>query len=163
MATYWIGVTGSRRRTDEEAVKARIQAEVEHAQRCYGEVGLLSGGARGPDTWAEAVARGMAVRLKVERPDLSGLGADARRYEFTERYYARNVRIAEQCQMLLAFVAQDRRGGTEHTIREAERLGRWVVVVKPPGKSAKTLGVLPGRVRALPYRGDGGGFACAEL
>jgi len=127
-ATYWLGVIGSRRRTDRGAVEARIRAEMARLAAEHGTVGIVSGGARGPDTWAAALARQEGWPLEEKLPDLSGLGGDAPRHAWAERYYARNRAIAERCDELLAFVAADRRGGTEHTVRCARALRKGVSV-----------------------------------
>jgi hypothetical protein len=50
------------------------------------------------------------------------------RYLFTEAYYARNKLIAENCDILHAFVSPDRKGGTENTINHALKLGKQVII-----------------------------------
>ncbi len=44
-------------------------------------------------------------------------------------YYARNKKIAENVDVLYAFVAPDRKGGTENTIGYAEKLGKEIHIV----------------------------------
>jgi hypothetical protein len=113
-----VGIVGSRRRTDREAVDARVA-----------ELGpktvVITGGANGPDRWAEEAARARGLEVVVHRPDLNGA---LKRWQAADRYYARNQRIVDDSDMVIAFVAPDRRGGTEDTIRRAERAGKPVEV-----------------------------------
>ena len=117
-----IGVVGSWRRTDREAVEACI-AEFTP------ETVVVTGGARGPDRWAEQAARARGLGVVVHEPDLSGAN---RRWQATKRYYARNQTIVDDSDKIIAFVAPDRAGGTEDTIRRAERAGKPFAVTSSP-------------------------------
>jgi len=112
-----IGVVGSRRRTNRQAVEACI-AELSP------ETVVVTGGAEGPDQWAEAAARARGLAV-VHRPDLQGVKVY---YQAAQRHYDRNQRIIDDCDRVIAFVAADRKGGTEDTIRRAERAGKPVEV-----------------------------------
>jgi hypothetical protein len=79
---------------------------------------VITGGAEGPDRWAEQVARTRGFEVVVHRPDLGGVHG---RWEAAERFYARNQRIVDDSDLVIAFVAPDRAGGTEDTIRRAPR------------------------------------------
>jgi nucleoside 2-deoxyribosyltransferase len=61
----------------------------------------------------------------VHRPDLGGVHA---RWQAAERFYARNQRIVDASDFIVAFVAPDRTGGTVDTIRRAVRAGKPVEV-----------------------------------
>ena len=51
---HWLGAIGSRRRTDREAIKARIREVLAELQAEHGEVGIVSGGANPLDSrWPE--------------------------------------------------------------------------------------------------------------
>jgi predicted Rossmann fold nucleotide-binding protein DprA/Smf involved in DNA uptake len=113
-----IGIVGSRRRTDREAVKACV-AEL------AAETVVITGAARGPDRWAEEAARARGLVVVVHKPDLDGVRA---RWQAADRYYVRNQRIVDDSDMIIAFVAPDRTGGTEDTIRRAEHAGKPVEV-----------------------------------
>jgi hypothetical protein len=113
-----VGVVGSRRRTDRETIEAVMAA------LAPGTV-VITGGARGPDRWAEQAARTRGLEVIVHTPDLDGVRV---RWQAAERFYARNQRIVEASDMLIAFVALDRTGGTEDTIRRAKRAGKPVEV-----------------------------------
>lgn len=131
--TYWLAVVGSRRRRDREAVRARIRRRVAELRRDHAAVGIVTGGATGPDTWAEELAREAQWPLHVIRPDLEGLAKGAPRWAFTRRYHARNRMVAEAAHEMLAFVAPSRTGGTEHAVAEAKRLHKPVLIAPPLG------------------------------
>jgi len=113
-----IGIVGSRRRTDREAVFAFVRQLPRDSV-------IITGGARGPDRWAEEAAQFQGLAVIIHRPDLTGIKT---RWQATERYYARNQRIVDDADRIVAFVAPDRRGGTEDSIRRAISAGRPVEV-----------------------------------
>lgn len=114
-----IAIVGSRSRSDPETVDRFVRALPPDSV-------IISGGALGPDTWAAASARRYGLPLVEHIPDLSGVRG---RGEATRRYYARNQKIAEDCDRLVALISHDRKGGTEDTIRRAERLGKPVTLI----------------------------------
>jgi hypothetical protein len=71
---------------------------------------IVSGGAVGPDTWAEQAARRRGLATKIFRPDLTGAESQG---QITRRYHARNQQIVDAADEVFALVASDRRGGTE--------------------------------------------------
>ena len=113
-----IGIVGSRRRADRDSVETCV---AELAQ----DTVVVTGGARGPDRWAEQAARARGLHVVVHKPDL---GDASTRWQATKRYYARNQAIVDDSDRIIAFVAADRTGGTEDTIRRAERAGKSVEV-----------------------------------
>jgi hypothetical protein len=58
-------------------------------------------------------------------PNLDGA---VTRWQMADRYYARNQSIVNDSESTVAFVAQDRTGGTEDTIRRATRARKPVEV-----------------------------------
>lgn len=103
---------------------------------------IVSGGARGPDTWAEAYARANGLDVTVypaawETP--CPHGARHERYHTNGQVYyscqghARNTTIVENCDRVVAFVMPDRTGGTEDTIRKALAAGKPVRCFLPDG------------------------------
>lgn len=112
-----VAIVGSRRRADREAVAAAV------AELPIGAV-VISGGAKGPDTWAAEAAQARGCQVIVHRPDL--LGGLRGRWDAAQRYYDRNQRIVEDCDRLIAFPAPERTGGTEDTIRRAVKAGKPV-------------------------------------
>jgi len=113
-----VGIVGSRRRTDRKAVEACIS-------QLAAETVVITGAARGPDRWAEEAARARGLVIVVHKPDLDGA---LTRWQASDRYYARNQRIVDDSDMIIAFVTPDRTGGTEDTIRRAVRAGKPVEV-----------------------------------
>jgi hypothetical protein len=111
-----VAIVGSRRRADRDAVEACV------AELPIGTI-VVSGGAKGPDSWAEAAARARGLPVIVHRPLLAGV---TWRFDAAERYYGRNQRIVDGCDRVIAFAAPDRKGGTEDTIRRALRAGKPV-------------------------------------
>lgn len=116
------GIIGARVRRDRERVVGYVSALPDDAV-------VISGGAQGPDTWAVEAARGRGLATVVHhpaiRPGMSYL-------ERVEAFYARNRRIAADCDVLVAFVAPDRgrgKGGTEYTIRQVRKLGKPIVII----------------------------------
>lgn len=107
------GFVGSRRRRDRETVVDAV------ARLPEGSV-VVSGGAAGPDTWAVDAAAERGLQTIVHLPKRQ---CGATRWEATEAFYARNQKIVDDSDELVAFVAPDRKGGTEDTIRRARRKG----------------------------------------
>ena len=48
---------------------------------------IVTGGAKGPDQWAEAAARARGLTVAVHRPDLQGVRVY---YQAAQRHYDRN-------------------------------------------------------------------------
>jgi len=113
-----VAIVGSRRRVDREAVVAVVNELAE------GTV-VISGGCVGPDQWAVAQARARGLPVEEFVPDTAGC---RQRFEFTRRYYERNQRVVDACDRVVAFVAPDRTGGTEDTIRRALKAGKPVEI-----------------------------------
>jgi predicted Rossmann fold nucleotide-binding protein DprA/Smf involved in DNA uptake len=114
------GIVGSRRRKDKETVVAFVN-------ELQKDDVVVTGGCRGVDTWAAEAAAARSLRTRTIRPDTSKCRT---RFEVADAYYDRNRRVAEESDMLVAFVASDRRGGTENTIAHARRLGKPVRIVE---------------------------------
>ncbi len=108
-----VAIVGSRRRIDRETVD-RLVAQLPEATV------IISGGAPGPDTWAEECAQKYGRRIRVIRPELDGAVSQG---QVTRRYHARNQRIVDLADEMFALVAPDRIGGTEDAIRRAHRKG----------------------------------------
>ena len=118
-----VAIIGSRRRQDRAAVEAFVAT-------LPGDAVVISGGAPGPDRFAEAAAQARGLPVVVHRPDL----ASVRSYpDAARRYHARNQRIVDDADLVVAFVAPDRKGGTEDAIRRARRAGKRVLIREPGG------------------------------
>lgn len=111
-----IGIVGSRRRVDKYNVLKLVDSL---PLDCV----VVSGGCRGVDTWAENRAKQRGMKTLIFKPDLSNI---KNRYDMINRFYVRNKKIAERSDVIIAFVAPDRRGGTENTIKWAKMFGKTV-------------------------------------
>jgi hypothetical protein len=87
---------------------------------------IVTGGCRGPDTWAENAAKKRGLKTIIFLPRLPP--DDSPRHEFITAYYERNRKIAQNADMVHAFVSPDRKGGTENTINHAEAVNIPVVI-----------------------------------
>ena len=108
-----IAIVGSRRRTDAATVDAIVAALPPDAI-------VVSGGAKGPDSWAKAAALRRGLGFREFLPEMDGATTYVDR---TKRYYARNQAIVDHADAVVALVSPDRKGGTEDTVRRAERKG----------------------------------------
>lgn len=104
-----IGIVGSRRRDGLADL-----AKTERAFRQVYQEGntIVSGGCpKGGDRFAEILAKQLNIPIKVHPAEWSvyGRGAGFRRNQF----------IADDADVLIAVVADDRTGGTEDTIKKA--------------------------------------------
>ena len=115
-----VGIVGSRRWENQEAVEELVNVL---PLNCT----IVSGGSGGVDSWAAAAARGRDMDVIEYLPALPPDGSPP--WEFTKAYYTRNRLIAENVDVLYAFVAEDRRGGTENTIKHAMKLGVRVEII----------------------------------
>ena len=112
-----VGIVGSRRRQDYWNVWEFVET-LPH------DTVIVSGGCKGPDKWAIDHAKIKGYKIVEHLPVLPKSGSS--RWEFTKAYYARNKLIAEDVDVLYAFVAPNRKGGTENTIQYATELGKEV-------------------------------------
>jgi len=107
------GVVGSRRCKSQSLVEDFVRTLLP------GDT-VVSGGCWGPDEWAEDQAKAMGLKTITHHPYLDGIRGQ---HEITKAYYARNRLIAQSSDVVVAFVAADRTGGTENTIKHADELG----------------------------------------
>lgn len=124
-----LGVVGSRRRNSPRD-KARLKEFLRRAKSKFPTLLLVSGGCpKGADRFAEEIAEELDLPIKIHYPDKSKLPPNPERYHFAQINYARNTLIAEDCEILVALVADDRKGGTEDTIKKAERMGKKIILL----------------------------------
>jgi hypothetical protein len=135
-----IGIIGSRRR-DERADRLAVTTVFSKIYE-YGDTIVSGGCPKGGDCFAEGIATQCDINIRIHYPDKSQL--DVRlpyRVAYAKIAYARNELIARDADVLIAVVAPDRKGGTEHTIKcflrkwgakyteaEAIRTGKLVLV-----------------------------------
>lgn len=107
-----LGIVGSRRRAkveDLQILRKRVR-ELKPTR-------IISGGCpTGADAFAERIARELGIPILIYHPKLDSLKTYTRQ-QVIKAMYARNKLIAIDSEYLIAFVAEDRRGGTENTIK----------------------------------------------
>jgi predicted Rossmann fold nucleotide-binding protein DprA/Smf involved in DNA uptake len=115
-----IGIVGSRKRRDKEKVFALVD------ELSPDDV-VVSGGCKGVDRWAEQRAKERGIKTIIYRPDLKNV---LHKGDMVERYYARNRKIVEECDILYAFVSPEgeEAGGAGYTVKYARKIGRKVVI-----------------------------------
>jgi len=105
-----LGVVGSRRRND-PVDKLLVRKWIKELKPDF----LVSGGCpKGADRFAEEIAKELSIPIIIFKADWSGYGKIAG--------FIRNTDIAKESDMLLACVSDDRKGGTEDTIKKFEKL-----------------------------------------
>ena len=115
-----IGIIGTRRR-DNHHDYLEVLRKFEHLYNPGDRI--VSGGCpQGGDRFAEKIAKDMQVPITIHYAAWNRLGKKAG--------YTRNVDIANDADILIAVVASDRTGGTEHTIEEFMKLknGRLILI-----------------------------------
>ena len=122
LPTFRAAIVGSRRRDCKDEVENLIRSL--HALYSN-KLTIVSGGCEGVDTWAEDYAKAQSIKTDIYFPDLTNT---LNKIDMIRRYYARNKLIVQNSDVVYAFVADNRKGGTENTIEWANRLHRHVVI-----------------------------------
>jgi predicted Rossmann fold nucleotide-binding protein DprA/Smf involved in DNA uptake len=115
-----IGIIGSRRRDCNSAYQACLKA----FEEIYEEGDeIVSGGCpKGGDRFAEIIAKKLGIPIKIYYPNWKKNGKAAG--------FVRNTDIAEDSDVILAVVAEDRTGGTEDTIKKAQKMDKEIFLVE---------------------------------
>ena len=114
-----IGIIGSRRRNSE--------ADYDQLEKAFLEIykdgdRIVSGGcSQGGDHFAEIIAKKYQIPITIYYAQWDKLGKRAG--------FARNTDIARDCNVLLALVSDDRSGGSEDTIKKAEKMGKSIILL----------------------------------
>lgn len=87
---------------------------------------VVSGGAKGIDTYAKLFAGRHHIPLREYLPDYAKYGRKAT--------LLRNTQIVRDSSLVVAFPSPDSRG-TNHSIKEAQRLHKDLIVIKIPSKA----------------------------
>jgi hypothetical protein len=103
-----IGIIGSRRRNsgiDQKAVREKFFEIYEDGDQ------IVSGGCpKGGDRFAEKIAKDNGIPILIFYPNWKKFGKGAG--------FMRNTSIAEESDIIIACVAEDRKGGTEDTLKK---------------------------------------------
>ena len=110
-----IGIVGGRDRIDKKHILTVIGQFVRDGDR------IVSGGAIGADSFAEEYARNNKLEFKKYLP------GSVPQLKNETPYTARNRKIAEECEVLLAFPSRESRG-TWNTIMLALHDGKRVAI-----------------------------------
>lgn len=118
-----IGIIGSRRRNTEEDKKL-IEKKLLELIDEFSEITIISGGCpNGGDFFAEELAKEYNIPIIIFKADWNKYGKWAG--------FVRNTDIAQESNILLSCVAEDRKGGTEDTIKKFNKFhkgGRLILV-----------------------------------
>jgi len=126
-----IGIVGSRRRDS--------TVDLEACRRIFLSVykdgdTIVSGGCpKGGDKFAEIFSKEYNIPITIHYPDKSKLDPEKlkknAKWAYAEINFARNTLIAKDSDVLIAVVASDRKGGTEDTVKKAEKMGKTIILV----------------------------------
>jgi hypothetical protein len=113
-----IGIIGSRKRnTKEDLIKLyNLLTNIEIGE----EDQFVSGGCKyGADSFAEIIVKDFSISIIVHYPNTQDLDPHIPyKAAYAKIAYARNTLIARDSDILIAIVAEDRKGGTEDTIKK---------------------------------------------
>jgi hypothetical protein len=119
-----IGIIGSRRRDSKEDYELCLK-EFEKVYE-YGDEIVSGGCPKGGDRFAEVIAKKKQLPIKIYYAQWNKIGRGAG--------FARNTDIAKDSDVIIAVVSADRKGGTEDTIKKAEKMGKEIILVPQNNK-----------------------------
>lgn len=109
-----IGIVGTRRRDTEEDLQL-VRKALTEIMKSDSEFIIISGGCpKGGDRFAEILAKEFKLKITIYYADWKRLGKSAG--------FQRNTYIAKDSDILIAVVAEDRKGGTEDTIKKFKKM-----------------------------------------
>jgi len=114
-----IGIVGSRRRDGIDDLKACYRQFCDVYED--GDTIVSGGCPKGGDRFAEWIAKQRGLSITIHFPNWKKYGRGAG--------FKRNTLIANDCDILIAVVAPDRKGGTEDTIKKCVAQGKKVYLV----------------------------------
>ena len=97
-------------------------SDILNQERVYRNASMLiSGGANGVDSFVQTYAKSFGLPILIYYPfaDLP----------VPERFFKRNKKIAEECDLLIAF-NKEQKSGTSNTIRYAKEIGKEVIIIE---------------------------------
>jgi len=109
-----VGIVGSRRRNKQEDKQLLLDKVIACGLKFDEDLEIISGGCWcGADKFAEEISKQYGYDMIIRRPKYRKYGRKAT--------FVRNDLIAKESEILIACVAEDRRGGTEDTIKKFKR------------------------------------------
>jgi hypothetical protein len=126
----FIGILGARKYRDRQSV-------VDFVTALPADTVIVTSSCRGVCTWAASEATARGLRVIVFSPDLQGVRS---KFEVAQRYYERNRKLVEACDVVHAFISQEGgfTGGTKFEVEYARRLGKPVELHWENGISQRT-------------------------
>lgn len=124
-----IGIVGSRRRNtryDKEKIREKL-LEYLHIYEANGqEIVLVSGGCpEGGDAFAEELAKELGLSIIIHFPRRRSIDLEKNpKWEFGRIAKERNTLIARDSDVLIARVAEDRKGGPEDTVKKYNKMSK---------------------------------------
>ncbi len=111
----YIGIVGARKFKDRKAVEELVIGLPKDSI-------IVTSGCAGVCKWAQEQARQRDMEVLVYAPDLTNIRS---RYEIPKRYYQRNRKLIERCDLVHAFVSKEGgyTGGTRFEIEYAAKIG----------------------------------------
>lgn len=116
-----IGIVGSRRRNNKEDLELLRKTFLEIYKK--GDTIVSGGCPKGADNMAEIFAKEYSIPIKIHYAEWDKYGKSAG--------FKRNTYIAQDADIIIAVCSEDRTGGTEDTVRKAEKLGKTIIIVPP--------------------------------
>lgn len=122
-----VGIVGSRRRNQQKDYEL-IEETVLRIRESHPDMVIVSGGCKeGADHFAELIAFKFKIPIRIHYPDKTKLNQELiEKKKFKAAYaiinFERNTLIAQDSDILLACVADDRKGGTEDTVKKFKKL-----------------------------------------
>lgn len=117
-----IGIIGARVRNsqeDFEKLRSVLMTLLSKAEERGIPVRLVSGGcSRGGDRFAEILAIDLKIPIIIHYPDKSKLPKSYTKKHYRDICFERNTLIANDSDILIALVSDERVGGTEDTIKK---------------------------------------------
>lgn len=104
-----IGIIGSRRRNSEDDYK-KVEDALLECVNVESDIIISGGCPKGGDRFAEQLSTYYKIPITIYKADWDTHGKIAG--------FLRNTTIAQESDMLIACVAEDRKGGTEDTIKK---------------------------------------------
>lgn len=121
----FVGIVGSRRRNSNGDYSQLVNCLEANELLNPEEVMFISGGcSEGADNFAEEIAKKNGIPILIFYPDYNRNGRSAP--------ILRNTLISAHCEVLIAMVHPDRKGGTEDTLKKAVRLGKKTHTLERP-------------------------------
>ena len=92
-----IGIIGARKYRDRQSV-------IDLVRTLPSNLVIVTSSCRGVCTWTASEAKARGLRVIVFSPDLQGLRS---KFEVAKRYYERNRKLIEACNVVHAFISKE--------------------------------------------------------